>query len=1325
MEDSKSKKGGDSLGAGGPQGVGVPAKGDSSAGNTPIDPLDDMTISDVPAALPRSPVKSPVKRPKPPVDSGATISDVPLTPPPAASKPPDKRPKPPVDSGATISDVPKTPPPAASKPSVKRPKPPVDSGATISDAPKTPPSLPNKQAAKSRIKSPSRVVNSDATLSDSLSPASSAGAGRQLSGIFMKETVLQPGDVIGNRYEIQALLGEGGMGAVYKALDKEVERTVALKLIRPELASNPAILARFKQELLTASQVTHKNVIRIYDIAEAEGVKFITMEFVEGDDLRRVLTDNGKLPIERTVEIIRQVCLALEAAHGVGIIHRDLKPQNIMVDGKTGRILVMDFGLARTIGGDGMTQTGALLGTIEYMSPEQSMGQPLDQRSDIFAVGLIFYELLVGKTPYRADTAMASLLRRNQERAVPAMELDSSIPKALSDIVAKCLERELENRYQNVQEILQDLDAFQGARPTLASISLPIQAPVLPPPKPALPWKWITVGALVVALVGGGWAFKSGVFRSGGSTGVTVAKGPELSLAILPFQNGSGDPSLDWLGTNLADMLSTDVGQSAHLRIISTDRLHQVLSDLRVTPGTSIDPTLIGRVAEFSNADTVVWGKYVKFGDKIHIEATVRDLKHDRSVPLKIDASSEKDIPGTVDQLAELIRQNLAFSSDVVKELKASSFQPSSKSVPALRDYTQAMELIREGKNLDAVKKLQAVVQEDPQFALAYSRLAEADLEIGYDAEAEKNSRRAVELSQSLPAAEKYLIEATNARVMKDNKKAIEAYENLAKISPGNSDVEYTLGSLYADNGDFDKARAQFTDILKADPKNIKALWQMGSVEFQQGNPRAALEPLNKGLSLAVQVENQEMKALILLALGISYRGMDKPTDAIKSLNDSMEITRKLGMNRLLANTLSELALNQITIGKSDAAMTNFNQSLKILKEMGIKKDYGDILVNRGVLYQTRGDYDKALQDYKDALQIERDTGDINYQALLLNNIGSVYSQKNDTDNALIYYQQSLQLRQKVNDPVSLAMALSGLGDVYTSIGDYDKALENLMKALDISRKANDTKGAAGVSQSIGKILTYQGRLGAAASAMQDSVNGFRSTNNQSMELADSLNDLADTLTLVGRGDESGKLLEEANKVTNELKNESIHCELLNTQGDAAFYRGDYKAARSAYEQAAQIAAKTKEREKILISKMNLARVSIAEGRAQAAIPELRVAIQEADSLHLKYYWLRSSVDLAEAMIKNKDYTHARQELENALNYGEKLGMRLETARIHCLLGDAFRLEGNASEADQQYRLAHSMFEELKKDPGADHLLDRSDLRTMYTEASRVTAAAK
>ncbi len=1034
----------------------------------------------------------------------------------------------------------------------------------------------------------------------------------QLSGSYASAAVFQIGDMLGGRYEILLLLGEGGMGAVYKAADRELDRFVALKVIRPELASNPSILARFKQELLLAHQVTHRNVIRIYDLGEAEGVKFITMEFIEGKDLRSIIREKQKFAPEEAVEVIQQVCQALDAAHSVGVIHRDLKPQNIMQD-PAGRILVMDFGLARTLEGDGMTQTGAIVGTMEYMSPEQALAKDLDQRSDLFALGLILYEMLTGKTPFQAESALASLIKRTQERATPVSDIDNQIPGALSGIVSKCLERDLNERYQSAAAILADLNTWKDKR---AAGTIKFDASVKPWGQ-TLPWPLIAGVVTALALASSGYMLRDRLFHSLPSA-KSVPAGPSVSLAILPFRNASGDPSVDWLGSSLAEMLSTDVGQSARLRTISPERLHQVLSDLHITPGTSIDPTMVGRIAEFSNADTMVWGQYAKFGGQIRIDATLQDLKHDRSVPIKIEGVDEKDIPGAVDRLAASIRNNLAFSPDVINELKASSFQPSSKSVPALRDFGQGVQLLRDNKNLDAVKMLQAAIQEDPQFALAYSRLAEANSALGYDTQAEQASRKALELSQQLPLAEKYLIEANHAYIMKDSKKAIAAYENLAKTFPDNADVDYTLGRLYSGNGEYDKARAQFASILKADPNNIKALWQIGSVEWERGNPQAALEPLNKGVGLAVQVGNQEQKALILQALGISYRMMDKPDEASRSIQDSMEISRKLGMKRLLANSLSELALDQIATGKPDAAMTNYDQALEILKEIGEKGDYGSVLLNRALLYYTRGDLDKSLQGYKDALQIQRDMGDLDGQALCLSNIADVYFRKFDTDNALIYYQQSLQLRQKLNQPVELALTLSSLGDLYTAMGDYDQALANLMNALDISRKANDTKGAALASQSIGRILMYQGRLGPAVGAMQDSVNGYRSTNNKSAELAESLNDLADTLTLVGRGKESGKLLDEATKVASELRNESIHSELLNTQGDEAFYRGDYKAARSSYEQAAQAAAKTKDREKILIAKANLARIPIAEGRAQAAIPELRAVIQEADSTHSK-----------------------------------------------------------------------------------------------------------
>ncbi|HXM17062.1 MAG TPA: tetratricopeptide repeat protein [Candidatus Eremiobacteraceae bacterium] len=1120
---------------------------------------------------------------------------------------------------------------------------------------------------------------------------------------------LEAGFLLAERFEIVSLLGQGGMGAVYKARDTELERLVAIKLIRPELASHPEILRRFKQELILAREVTHRNVIRIFDLGQAQGIKFITMEFVEGRDLRGLIHEKGKLTVDEAVPIILQISAALDAAHTAGVVHRDLKPQNVMSD-KDGRVYVMDFGIARSLESQGMTQTGALMGTPEYMSPEQAKGEKVDARSDLFALGIIFYEALTGISPFKAETAMAMMFKRTQEKATPLVQLDLGVPGVISDIVAKCLEIKPAERYQTAREVINDLEAFTGGaqRGTIIAPSRRISD------TPAYQ-KWLVIGGIVVVLGAGGWFIHDRVaLRPSGSSAGPVQP---VSLAILPFRNTSNDPSIDWVGNSVANILSTDVGQSAYLHTVSSDRVFQILKDLHIPANADFDPDTVRRIAENSNADILVWGRYAKFGDQIRIDGTLQDRKHDRTVPLRIDVPSEKDFPKTMDQFAELVRSNLSVSSDVLKELKASSFQPTSESVAALRDYNQSLQLIREGKNLDAIKGLQGAIKEDPQFALAFSRLAEIDLELGYDSDAERNSRRAVELSDQLPKAEKYLIQANHWRVMKDPKKAIEAYENLAKSFPQDADVLYALGSLYVDQGDYAKAQTAFQDILKTDPKNIKALWQLGTVAFLQDNPQGALTSLNQGLSYAVQYDNQEQKALILQALGISYRHMNKPEEAMKNFQDSMEISRKLGLKRLLANSLSETAQIQITMGKPDAAMASYNQGLQILKEIGIKKDYGDILINRGVLYESRGELDKALQDYKDALQIERDANDENYMAVCLSNIGYVYFAKGDLDNSLIYYQQSLALREKLNQPVYLTETLSALGDVYSSMGDYDKALQVLLRAQDVSRKANDARAAAGVSVLVGNVLNYEGRVGAAISAMQDSVNGYRSANNQSIDMVDALNGLGGAFALAGRPAESGKPLDEARNLAKDLKSDAANSELLNTQGDVAFYSGDLKAARGFYEQAAGAAARAKDRDKATIARLNLGRVSVAEGKPAA--PDLKAAIQQADSQHLTYYALRGSVDLADATIKSKDYAQARQLLENDQTRSEKLGTRIETARIHFLLGEVTRLGGDPRAATGQYGQAMRSLDDLKKEAGAEHLLDRADLKAIYAEASK------
>ena len=1134
--------------------------------------------------------------------------------------------------------------------------------------------------------------------------------------VFGGVSALQPGSVLGGRYEILQLLGEGGMGAVYKARDREVDRLVALKVIRPELANHPEVLRRFKQELILARQVTHKNVIRIFDLGEADGIKFISMDYIEGQDLRSLLRQKGKLAPADATAIMTQVCQALEAAHLEGVVHRDLKPQNIMLDNQ-GRATVMDFGIARSMQLTGMTQTGALLGTPDYMSPEQAKGQEVDARSDLFTLGIILYELLTGKTPYQADTVLGTLLKRTQERARPPLELDPTLPRYLNDVVVRCLEIDPRVRYQKASEILADLEAHRRPQATTLRLRMPRIRMV-----EGHPIRWIAAGLVAVPLIVLAIIFRAKIFAPPVKPTSSAAA---VSLAILPFRNASGDPKLDWIGSTLAEMLSTDVGQSAYLRTVPPDRLQQVLHDLHIAPDSSPGPDTIRLVADSTMAQTVVWGRYLRFGDRIQIEATLRDTRKDHTATLKADAPNVDELPATIDRLAQAIRENLSVSSSVMKELQAQAFKPSSKSVAALRDYNQGLELARQRNDLEARKRLEAATQEDPQFALAYSEASQVYSALGYDNEAEQASRKAVELSENLPAPEKYRIAASHARIIRDHPKAIEAYENLAKAAPNDTDVESVLGQVYLESGAYDKARALYGRLLEGDPKSVDALFNMGRVEIETGHPQAALDYLNRALTLAIQFENDEEKALILHAVGIAYRRLNKPDEAMRNYQESLAITTRIGEKGAMARSLEETGQVLVGLGKNDEALKKYQEALKLRNEVGDKRGKGDTLIDLGNLYQERGNLDQAMEMYRQSLQIERDVGNEGAQAICQNNMGGVYFARGEYQEALTFYQQALQLREKLKVPGDVAETMHNLGDTSLRMGQFDQALTQYLRALDLYRSADDKRDEAIESHSTAAVFEYQGRYGAALKAEEEALKGFRQLQERGFWLCDIVSGYGNALSLVGRGDEAQKSLDEALSIAREIKSDPLTAQVLNFQGDRFLYKGDRKSAKSQYEQALRAASRATDREKVLTSKFNLARVAVEEGRSPEAISALKVLASQADTLGLKYLSLECSVYLAEALLDTKDYSHAQQDLQDALDKSDKLGLRVLLVESHFLLARALRPAGSGPEAAGHYRQAVSLLDQILKEPGAEKLLDRADLKAVYQESTRSSQAAK
>ncbi len=290
---------------------------------------------------------------------------------------------------------------------------------------------------------------------------------------------------LSQRYDILAEAGHGSMGNVYKARDRETGETVALKLLKPEIASDQAMMERFKNELLFARKITHKNVCRVYEFNRIGGIAYTSMEFVEGESLRSVLNRFGGLPPRKAINLVQQICSGLKEAHAQGIVHRDLKPENVMIDGQ-GNVKIMDFGIARSM--EALTRlTGSMVGTPAYMAPEQVAGKPVDYRTDIYALGLIMYEVFTGTPAFQADNAVAVALKQMREAPTPPHEVDPNVPVLIERAILKSLEKEPSKRFQSLAELETVLRA--PAAPAVASnladipFNRPSHAtPPVPPP---------------------------------------------------------------------------------------------------------------------------------------------------------------------------------------------------------------------------------------------------------------------------------------------------------------------------------------------------------------------------------------------------------------------------------------------------------------------------------------------------------------------------------------------------------------------------------------------------------------------------------------------------------------------------------------------------------------------------------------------------------------------------------------------------------------------------------------------------------------------------
>ena len=1135
---------------------------------------------------------------------------------------------------------------------------------------------------------------------------------------------LSPGQDFGSRYHVIRLLGAGGMGAVYQAWDKTLEVAVAIKVIRPPESMDAEEAAglekRFKRELLLARKVTHKNVVRIHDLGELDGITYITMPYVQGADLATVLRREGRLAIDRAAAIAFQVASGLVAAHDAGIVHRDLKPANIMVDAE-GAAMIMDFGIARSVAaGFTMTAGGVVVGTLEYMAPEQARGATVDHRADMYAFGLILRDMLCGRRQMANTTAVAELMDRMHRAPASPRTIDPSIPESIDALVTRCLQPDPEARYPRMADVLAELGRWMGVTTSDTQPRWPATAPAPVQPVTTRAWLtarlWIALGVLI-ALASSAWVFRDRIFGSNEAVAPTPA-GPSVSLAILPFRNASNDATLDSVGASLSDVLRSELGQSAQIRAVSSDRVHQVLRDLRLAPNATLTQPELLRVAEFTNARRVLWGQVTTFGEAVRIEATMQDL--DTSTPptaLTAMAASKSStaLLAAISELAGKVREDLARGApDLLAELTASAWKPSTTSFDALRLYNEGVLLTQQGTHLEARRRFEEATKLDSDFALAFSALARSQAALGHGDAAVKSSRQAMTLGGALPPQEKYVIQANHYIITNDLEKAISAYEQLVKTAPNNATTQFDLGGLYEQLGNLEQSQQAFEAVVKLDPKFVEGLLGLGRVKIRRRNYQGALEHLNAAQTLAITLQREEASANILHAIGIAYRGLDRLDEALKNYEASLAIKRRLGDTRGMASSLGQIAQVQEFTGKPAEAERTYREALALQRQISDQNGLSVTLVNlAGLLNENLGRPDDALVLLKESLQIRRDAGNPAAIGLVLNHIGNVYLAKGDYSEAQTYFENALELREKVKNPADIADTVHNLGETFSKRGQYDAALKYYVRALDLRRTAGDERGAAIESYGIGTILDSQGSFGRAVQAKTEALKALRSLKQRDVWLAEVLSGLGQSLTLAGRMPEASPPFDEALALARELKNPNIIAQTLRLQSDQAAMIGDVKLAASLAEQALQAASKGADRSLTLLAESAVAVHAAATLPTRPLAAQMQNLAVEAEKIGLRSLAVEMTLHHAATLLKLDDRAGARDAAERALTRAETMGFRLLRAKAHYLRAELLRMRQDAS-APREYAVVKRILDEIKAEDGSGDLLNRADLRPIY-----------
>jgi tetratricopeptide (TPR) repeat protein/TolB-like protein len=1074
---------------------------------------------------------------------------------------------------------------------------------------------------------------------------------------------LAPGTLVADRYRVLATAGTGGMGVVYRARDEELGVDVALKVLRPDLGHDPAWLSRFRRELVLARQVTHRNVVRIHDIGESSGLRFLTMRYVDGRSLLDVLRAEGTLPADRAARIVRQVADALQQAHDAKVVHRDLKPGNILLEADD-TAYVTDFGVARSLDGEALTRRGAIVGTPAYLSPEQAAGEEVDARSDLYALGIVFYEMLTGELPFRGES-QAEMLGQRLTGHVPSMS--RRIPGWLRAVIRRCLERSPARRYQTARELADDLDRGRASRPARPRTRAAAAVAVL---------------AAVAAAVG--IAGRDRAAPAPSPAAVPAAAAPVAAthaVAILPLADDTAEAKLAWAGTGIAEMLAAGLAESPGLRVVDPQRVFRVLRDLGLAPGR-LDERAQRLVAELLEVDRLVDGALRRAGDAVRVDLRVLSVPPSGPVasrPLGADAAGDAGLFAAVDRLGETLRRELGGTPPGNE-----APLPETESLAAREAFQEARARLLVGDYLAAAPALERAAAADPGWAAALERLAETYQNLGYGEKARAAAERAADLAGASETRLGFRIRARLALLDGRPADAETSYAELVRRYPNDTEALLDLASAQSRRGDVARAVATLERAAEVDRTDPRVWFLLGRNTILMGDAaRAVKDHLVRALALHGRLHNEQGQGEVLNAMGVAYHQLGDNAQAIEKYSQAAGIRRRLGDERGIATSLKNRARVHLATGRFAAAEPDLAEARRISERIGDKAGVAEALNDFGVLHEGRGDYPRARRAYQEALKLRRDLGDERQLAQSYDNVGYISFLEGEYDAALVYWRQALDLRRKAGEKTGVILSTQNLGFLHVAQGRWDDALKAFAEALEDAR-AIDYKAAVAVSLgNIGLLQQYQGRYAAALRSYGDALALLRGLGD-TRGLAEFTLKRASALLELGRLEEAKAGLDEAGGWLAETGNREQSADHQALLGAWHARRGEMGASRAALARAAEEAQASGSRPARLRARVAAAETAAAAGQPPA--PEiLAPLLKEVEDLGDALLRIRAAEAMAGAQLARGRLPPAEDWARRALAGADRHGWNAGRYRLHSLLARVLHRRGDRAGAEREH----------------------------------------